>query len=260
MGGLCMSELSKTELQDYLNEINEQNISSDKLSSNDIAFMHLQEQLKIDESDTNFNTDEAYIRTSQTKGSMTTRYEERKRIERETKIEALNQNYLDLSSFLSVSDKKTLIELLVKGYTDNMIRHKGIIESVFNKFFKKLIPLPLLNAWQKYPESVVPFPGFMYTCTKEYGNEQQYWVTLNLPMYFRPEVCEKLFKDKCQDKVMKVEKSINQYFYHKKLRAETEIKYAKTLIGISTYFQLLKQKPYWYYLLITYLKKKNGWE
>lgn len=251
--------LTNLELQSYINEIIDD--SADKPLAEEIARQHLKEQDELRELDIKLGPVEKidYKKTSATKGSSEARYEERKRIERATVHEAINQTYLDLNSIIEVENKKILISLLVEGYTNNMDRYRNYIEHTFDKCFRKIIPADMMKLWQKYPETMVPFPGFMYECTKEYGEGKTYRVTLDLPMYFRPELCTSLFREKFADKIPKLEKSIVMFYYHKGLRTETEVKYARTLAGIVTYYQLLRKKPYWYSLLINYLKEKNNW-
>ena len=255
-----MTELSNSELQSFLDEIHDSS-AGEQLSAEEISRLHLEEQNELAESEINLGPVDKidYEKTSHIKGDSITRYEERKRIERETINEAINQTYLNLNSGLEIENKKILISLLVKGYTDNMEKYENYIEHTFDKCFRKFIPTDVLKLWQKYPETMVPFPGFTYECSKDYGEGKSYFVNLNLPMYFRPEICTNLFKEQCKNKVPKLEKSIVMFYYHKELRATTQVKYAKTLAGISTYYQLLKKKPYWYNLLITYLKHKNNW-
>lgn len=256
-----MSEiLTDLELQSYIDEIIDDSSANNALAE-EIARQHLKEQDELRELDIKLGPVKKidYSRTSFVKGSSEARYEERKRAEREAVHEAINQTYLDLNSVIEVENKKVLISLLVKGYTNSMEKYKNYVERTFDKFFRKLIPSDVMKLWQKYPETMVPFPGFMYECTKDYGEGKTYRVNLDLPMYFRPELCTNLFKEKCKDKIPRLEKSIVMFYYHKSLRAETEVKYAKTLASITTYYQLLKKKPYWYSLLIDYLKQKNNW-
>lgn len=257
-----MSEkiLTDLELQSYIDEIIGDD-STNKPLAEEIARQHLKEQDELRELDIKLGPVEKidYTRTSLVKGSQEARYEERKRAEREAVHEAINQTYLDLNSIIEVENKKLLISLLVKGYTDNMEKYKSYIESTFDKCFRKLIPNEIMKVWQKYSETMVPFPGFTYECTKDYGQSKTYRVNLDLPMYFRPELCTNLFREKYKDKVPKLEKSIVFFYYHKQLRTETEVKYANRLAGITTYYQLLKRKPYWYSLLIKELKEKNNW-
>ena len=256
-----MSEiLTDLELQSYIDEIIGDD-SANKPLAEEIARQHLKEQDELRELDIKLGPVQPieYERTSHVKGSQEARYEERKLREREAIHEAINQTYLDLNSVIEVENKKLLISMLVKGYTDNMEKYKSYIESTFDKCFRKLIPNEIMKVWQKYPETMVPFPGFTYECTKDYGQGKSYRVSLDLPMYFRPELCTNLFRENYKDKVPRLEKSIVLFYYHKQLRTETEVKYANRLAGITTYYQLLKRKPYWYSLLIEHLKQKNNW-
>lgn len=248
-------ELSDQELQAYIDEIIDN--SSTNTLAEDIAREHLREQDELRAVDLELAPVEKIEPNK--KISSVERYEKRRREEREAIHEALNQTYLDLNSVIDTENKKTLIALIVKGYTDNVNKYKNYIEHTFDKSFRKFIPTEILKIWQKYPETMVPFPGFTYKCSNEYGQGKSYFVALDLPMYFRPEICQEMFKKHCESKVMRVEKSIALYYYHKQVRAEAEVRYAKTLAGIITYYQLLRKKPFWYSLLIKHLKQKNNW-
>lgn len=250
--------LTDQELQSYIDEILN---DSSALTPEEIARQHIKDQDELKGIDINLEPEKApkYERTSHTKGPAQVRHEERKRAEREAVHEAINQTYLDLNSVIEVENKKVLIAKLVEGYTNNMERYKNYVDSTFDKCFRKLIPAELMRVWQKFPETMVPFPGFTYKCSKDYGQEKTYFVNLDLPMYFRPEICSEIFHEKCGDKVPKLEKSIVFFYYHKQLRVETEVRYANKLASIVTYYQLLRKKPYWYSLLIDYLKEKNNW-
>lgn len=244
-------KLTDDELARYLEEVDE------------IAKEHLREQSELaemgDDVDRRPVRADKHVRTSKAYGSRDERRAERKEVERETVLEALDQKYLDLNASIEPENKKWLIAELTRGFTDNMERYKTYIERTIEGVLRKFIPLQIMRSWQKFPETMVPFPGFTYECSKDYGEGKTFFVNLDLPMYFRPELCQEMFCEHCPSKVPRLEKSIVLFHYHKEARTATQVKYARNLAGVTSYYQLLKRKPYWYHILIEHLKQENGW-
>lgn len=185
------------------------------------------------------------------------KHAKRRALDRKIKEEALNQTYLNLSAPIEIENKQLLISLLVKGYNDKMLQYESTVNKTMEDCFKQIIPNQIMKTWNEYPDTCVPFPGFMYKCGKEYGQCKEFFIKMNLPMYLRPDVCQGVFCETWPEKVPLLEKRIALFHYHKDLKTKTEVKYAKSLVAITTYFQLLERKTYWYGLLIDELKKQN---
>lgn len=185
------------------------------------------------------------------------KHAKRRALDRKIKEEAINQTYLNLNAPIEIENKQLLISLLVKGYNDKMTQYESTINKTMEDCFKQIIPNQIIKTWNEYPDTCVPFPGFTYKCGKEYGQSKEFFVKMNLPMYFRPDVCQGIFHETWPDKVPLLEKRIALFHYHRDLKTKTEVKYAKSLVAITTYFQLLERKTYWYGLLIDELKKQN---
>lgn len=185
------------------------------------------------------------------------RHAKRRALDRKIKEEALNQTYLNLNAPIEIENKQLLISLLVKGYNDKMVEYESLVNNTMNSCFKQIIPNQVIKMWEEYPDLCIPFPGFTYKCGEEYGQNKEFYVKLDLPMYFRPDICQGIFQENWPEKVPTVEKRIALFHYHRDLKTKTEVKYAKTLVGITTYFQLLERKTHWYGVLIDELKKQN---
>lgn len=242
-------KLTDAELEEYLQEVN------------DIAKEHLREQNALSDVSVELGPPKPpkHVKTSQARGSRDERRLERREVERATIQEALSQTYLDLKTAIGAENKKWLIAKLTEGFTDNMNRYKLYIEHTIDSVLRKYIPTDIMKNWQRYPETMVPFPGFEYQCSEDFGEGKTFFVSLDLPMYFRPEICQELFCEHCPSKVPRLEKSIALFHYHKEARTATQVKYARNLTTVVSFYHLLKRKPYWYHLLVEHLKEKNGW-
>lgn len=183
---------------------------------------------------------------------------DRKRRKQEIVNEAINSTFIDLNAPLTVEHKKLLISLLTKHYTEKMQHHDSYINATVENTLKKAIPHDLLNIFAKFPDTVVPFPGFMYIASKEYGQNLQFKVCPNIPMYFQPEDCNNIIRKLLpQSRLASLDKAVAFFHKYKNLRSEREIKVAESLTRVATFFQLVKRDPSWYDLLITELKKKS---
>lgn len=183
---------------------------------------------------------------------------DRKRRKQEIINEAINSTFIDLNAPLTVEHKKLLISLLTKHYTEKMQHHDSYINATVENALKKAIPHDLLNIFAKFPDTVVPFPGFTYIASEEYGQSLQFKVCPNIPMYFQPEDCNNIIRKLLpQSRLASLDKAVVFFHKYKNLRSEREIKVAESLTRVATFFQLVKRDPSWYDLLITELKKKS---
>ena len=180
---------------------------------------------------------------------------ERKRRKQEIIIEAINSDFIDLNAQLSVKDKKLLISLLTSNYTHNMKHQENYINECIFKLLKLAIPHDLYNAWLKYKDSFIPMVGFMYTASKEYGQNLQFKVSVDLPLYFKPEDCQRILVENWPEKMHVIDKCVAHFHKHKNTRSLQEVKIAQRLTKISTFYQLVQANPFWYDKLVQRLKK-----
>lgn len=184
---------------------------------------------------------------------------DKKRRKQEIVNEAINSNFIDLNSPLTIEHKKLLISLLTKNYTDRMTHHDSYIQNVVEAALRKVIPSDLLNTFAKFPDAVVPFPGFTYTASKEYGQELQFRIRPNLPMYFSPDDCTNILKKLLpHSRLASLDKAIALFYKYKNTRSQREVKIAEALTRIHTFFQLVKKDPFWYDSLVNELKSQQN--
>lgn len=183
---------------------------------------------------------------------------DKKRRKQEILIEAINSTFIDLNTPLTVEHKKLLIVLLTKHYAEKMEHHRGYINAAIEMAFKKAIPNDLINAYNKFPDAVAPFPGFTYQASKEYGQGLQFKVSLKLPLYFKPEDCTSILKEMLPiDRLASIDKAVAFFHKYKEARIKREVKIAEILTKITTFFQLVKKDPFWYDVLVQELKCKQ---
>lgn len=182
---------------------------------------------------------------------------EKRRRKQEILIEAINSTFIDLNTSLTVEHKKILIRKLTSQYTDRMEHHDEYINTAIETALKKVIPHDLLNTFAKFPDSTVPFPGFTYIASNEYGQGLHFKVYPNIPLYFKPEDCNDILRKILpNNRLASIDKAVAFFHKYKNTRSKQEIKIAETLTKIGTFFQLVKKNPMWYDTLIEELK--NG--
>lgn len=181
---------------------------------------------------------------------------DKKRRKQEIINEAINSTFIDLNSPLTVEHKKLLISILTQQYTDCMKKHESYINNTIEKLLRMLMPRDLLNTWAKYKDTMVPLPAFTYKASKEYGQELSFKVTLDLPYYFRPEVCVDILKEHFSKQLPTIDKSVAFFYKHKETRTKQEVKIAQQLTQITSFFQLVKKNAFWYEALINKLKEQ----
>lgn len=182
---------------------------------------------------------------------------DRKRKKQEIINEAINSTFTDLNSTLTVEHKRLLISLLTEQYTVCMKRHEKYINNTVEKLLRMFMPRDILNSWVKYKDTMIPSPGFIYEASKEYGQSLKFKVTLDLPMYFKQEVCMDILKEHFSYQLPVIDKAVVFFFKHKEMRMKQEVKFAQKLAKIGTFFQLVKSNPFWYEKLVNKLKEDD---
>ena len=202
----------------------------------------------------------AKVDSQKAKSAKELKAKERKKRKLEIVNEAINSTFVDLNAPLTIFHKKLLITLLTKHYTEKMEHHSSYINSVFDAAFRKAIPHDLLNAYNKFKDTMLPFPGFTYIASKEYGQGLPFKVTLDLPLYFRPDDCNGIIREILPaDRLASLDKAVAFFHKYKSVRSKQEIKIAEALMKISSFYQLVKKDAFWYDTLITELKSlQNG--
>lgn len=183
---------------------------------------------------------------------------DKKKRKQEIINEAIHSAFIDLNAPLSVVHKKLLISLLTKHYTEKMEHHDKYINATIEATLKNAIPYDLLNTFAKFPDVVMPFPGFMYKAGKEYGQGLQFKASPKIPMYFAPDDCTDIVKKLLHPKrLASLDKAVAFFHKYKSIRSKQEIKIAEALTKIATFFQLVKKDPFWYDTLAQELKRQQ---
>ena len=202
----------------------------------------------------------AKVDSQKAKSAKELKAKERKKRKLEIVNEAINSTFVDLNAPLTISHKKLLITLLTKHYTEKMEHHSSYINSAFDAAFRKAIPHDLLNTYNKFKDTMLPFPGFTYIASKEYGQGLPFKVNLDLPLYFRPDDCNGIIRELLPaNRLASLDKAVAFFHKYKSVRSKQEIKIAEALMKISSFYQLVKKDAFWYDTLITELKSlQNG--
>lgn len=250
---LPMKELSNDELNSFLNEINQKEAAELPSEYADGKWEYVQKDGKLVPS----TREEADKARKKALTALQEKKIERKKRKQEIIHEAINSTFIDLNSLLTVEHKKLLISILTNQYTECMKRHESYINSTVEKLLRLLMPRDILNSWNKYRDTMVPSPGFIYEASEEYGQGLTFKVNLDLPMYFKQDTCMNILKEHFSYQLPVIDKAVAFFHKHKDMRTKQEVKYAQRLTKISTFFQLVKHNAFWYEKLITELKNKE---
>ena len=256
-----MSELSKSELDDFLAEINSE--EAIELPAQETQEAHERKPRKHYKKSADGMlvecTEEEWLEMRKKSAATRSKNTYNRNVKRREIIkEALNSDYVDLNSPISVENKKLLIEKLVKKNSAIMKGEETYINNLFTRHMGYLIPKDLLNAWKNYKDCMVPAPSFTYTASEEYGQGLSFKVNVNLPMYFSSEACTTFIDEHYPDLRPKIDRAVTVFYKHKDERNKLEIRCAQMLTKVATYYQLLKLNPIWYDTLIKAMKEKYG--
>lgn len=190
---------------------------------------------------------------------------ERLKRARDIKLEALHDVNVDLYKPLTLWHKQMVIRLLTKKYNESLIKCNSYLKAKAMLAMSMIMPRDLRECYKKYREAFIPMPSFVYTATKEFGQEQQYEFHLDLPYYFSSEIMPKIFRKaliiasdvKHYNLVFHLDKNIMTYNKVKSQRDKREIAVAKKLIMCNTFMDLIDLDAFWYDALITELKARE---
>lgn len=161
---------------------------------------------------------------------------------------AFSQQTIRLSDTISQSELTHLIELLTESYIATMERCKKHIDKRITRLLNPFIPGLVKSCKAKFPETLKPYPGFLYQASKEYGQGYSLWVNPNIPYYFEQGTEQDIIRREKPDALFSLDKMVSTYWRNKLTLQEKELKYASILISkkINTYYDLLKLNPFWF--------------
>ena len=172
---------------------------------------------------------------------------------------ALNQDIVDLSSYISESHMKRLVYLLSKKHIDLINKYYLYINKRLEVLIMSLMPIKLRRAFKDYPIAFIVHPGFMYKASKKYGNGISFWANPKIPYYIQQGHEQKVLEQQKKRFLRSIDCAILRLETQKRLLADKEVSIAMAMIRMprKTYFNLLKYNPFWFDLLIKDLKE-NG--
>ena len=172
---------------------------------------------------------------------------------------AFRQNDIDMSEKIGNDNIKLLIRLLTIKHVALVEKYEAFINRRLTALLLPLIPLRLRTAQSFYPKSIRLSPGFIYKAKDENGEELLFWASPNIPYYFEQNTEQDVLrKNQKRNFLSTIDNAVCMYYKHKRTCEEKELKYASKLLSknITTYFELLRENPFWFELLYNELIKK----
>lgn len=174
----------------------------------------------------------------------------------EIRREAINSQFIKIYDPLTNEYKKELISILTAEYKRMADKTENYINKRITKLLRFYIPFALKWAYNRWPESFIKHPGFMYMASKEYGESKRMWVKPDIPYYFtQGHEIEVLIENEYKS-LYAIDKAVVQYHFNKEMLAKREIYYAIRLKDMKTFYNLVMKNPFWYDTLVQHLKNK----
>lgn len=177
---------------------------------------------------------------------------------------AFNQKVLPLAEELTRWDKKALVEELTNNLRQLIKRYDKYINSRIARLLSPAIPKAIKLAKLKWPWTFVANPGFLYKTHPESGEILTYWVTPNVPYYFKQGTEQQILEERDSELsayfLECVDRAIHRWYEARRRLADREVIYASRLVGynnIRTYADLLKYNPFWFQKLYDRVRKDN---
>lgn len=164
------------------------------------------------------------------------------------KKEALRQNLIDLESLINKKNQLLLINLLTAKSSSLIENYYNYINTKIEIILKRKIPISIRKLHTQREPSIIESPGFYYFSEESWHNEAL-WVRPKIPYYFlQGTECSYIKQNAPEKSIYLLESAIHNYFKQKQKKFETEIQVATVLQSFKnlTFFELLRQKPFWY--------------
>ena len=137
-----------------------------------------------------------------------------------------------------------IIELSVRKDTTAIDKYSVFINKRFTKLLMPFIPLQLRKAWVAFPDAFRPYPGFLYTASKKYGDNCIFWVTPDIPCYLKQGSEAELIKKNSPALLIPVDELIKRYYKRVERRTDREIANASSLVYKNIKTSRKKHKKY----------------
>ena len=177
---------------------------------------------------------------------------------------AFDQKILPLSEELTRWDKTALVEELTSNLRQLIKRYDKYINARIARLLSPAIPKAIKLAKIKWPWVFVANPGFLYKTHPEVGEVLTYWVTPNVPYYFKQGTEQQILEERDSELstyfLECVDRAIHRWYEARRRLADREVIYASRLVGVNnirTYGDLLRYNPFWFKKLYDRVKKDN---
>lgn len=165
---------------------------------------------------------------------------------------AFNQKILPLASGMTRWDKTVLVEELTKNLRVLIKRYDAYINSRVARLLLPAIPRPIKLAKLKWPWAFIANPGFLYRTHPESGEILTYWVTPNIPYYFKQGTEQTVLEER--DAILapyfleSIDRAIHRWYEARRRLANKEVAYAVKIVNndLRTYMDLLNYNPFWF--------------
>lgn len=205
-------------------------------------------------------------RASKLKDAMTNWHHNRDLIKIEINRMAFNQKVLPLSNRLTQEHKRLVIEILTRPIRNLITKYEKYINSRVTRLMSPAIPPRLKLDAEKWPWVFIQNPGFLYKTHERNGEVKTFWVTPDVPYYFKQGTEQAILEERDASLSVYVldgiDKAIHRWYKAKENLARREVAYALKMIGIkgNTYYHLLVLNPFWFEKLYTEIKIKQDRE
>lgn len=165
---------------------------------------------------------------------------------------AFDQKECPLADEMTRWDKMLLVEELTKNLRQLIKRYEKYINSRISRLLSPIIPAAIKLAYMKWPHTFVANPGFLYKTHPESGEILTYWVTPNVPYFFKQGTEQQVLEER--DAMLSpyflecVDRAIHRWYEARRRLSNREVNYASRIVtnNLRTYHDLLKYNPFWF--------------
>lgn len=177
---------------------------------------------------------------------------------------AFDQSILPLNEQMTIERKRLMIELLTRPMRDLITKYEAYINNRVTKLLLPVIPVSLKLAKMKWPWVFIANPGFMYKTHTKKEEPKTFWVTPNVPYYFKQGTEQSILEERDAsmeyDFISGLDRAVNRWYSARTNLARREVKYASKFINIkgNTYYHLLLLDPLWFEKLYNEIKEQKS--
>lgn len=161
---------------------------------------------------------------------------------------AFAQNDITLTDALSEDDKLLLFEGVSRRLNYSVKSISFSLTKQMTRILMPFVPSDLKRCFKKYPDCVIHHQGFMYICTKEYGQSRNFWIVPEIPGCFNPGTEMELLNTLPIHIRFRIDYNIGKFYNSKQKLADLQIKIASKVARHKnmTFYALLRDNPNWF--------------